>query len=127
MTKEELKQEAEEYAEERCKDCYMCSADGKRNKCHFYTKRVEGYLTSAETREKRIAELKKENAELKEEIEKIGKSAGFLYNRELEQQIKEAKEIIKNLLIIHNDTFGDTDLKWRCNIIAEAENFYKEG
>ena len=65
MTKEKLEKEAEEYAEERCKDCYMCSADGKRNKCHFYTKRVEGYLAGAEPREKRIAELEKENAELR--------------------------------------------------------------
>lgn len=37
-------QKAEEYAEEHCKECYMCSADGKRNKCHFYTKRKQGFI-----------------------------------------------------------------------------------
>ena len=56
MTKEELKQEAEEkYFKHK-----MADFQGFYNRHYYYL----GYLDSAEPREKRIAELEKENAEL---------------------------------------------------------------
>lgn len=42
------------------------------------------------------------------------------------EKLDKAKEIIKNLLILHNDMFGDTDLNWRCMVVAEAEKFPME-
>ena len=60
MTKEELEKEATEYALEwgdKTDGTYACCRDG--------------YLAGAEPREKRIAELEKENAELKAEIRKM--------------------------------------------------------
>ena len=46
--------------------------------------------------------------------------------RKSEANIRKAKEIIKNLLILHNDTFGNMDLNWRCMVVAEAEKFPME-
>lgn len=64
MTKEELKQEAEEYYYDRLDpnaiDSISEIADADTE--DFI---VSAYLASAEPREKRIAELEKENAELK--------------------------------------------------------------
>ena len=58
MTKEELKQEArEKYHNHKIMDF-----QGFYNRHYYYL----GYLDSAESREKRIEELEKENAELKE-------------------------------------------------------------
>ena len=60
MSKDELKKEATEYALEwgdKTDGTYACCRDG--------------YLAGAEPREKRIAELEKENAELKAEIRKM--------------------------------------------------------
>lgn len=56
MTKEELKQEAEE----KYFNHEMADFQGFYNRHYYYL----GYLDSAEPREKRIAELEKENAEL---------------------------------------------------------------
>ena len=59
MTKEELKQKAEEYALEKCKECYMCNSEenGDRIYCAKLESIKEGYIAGAEPREKRIAEL----------------------------------------------------------------------
>jgi hypothetical protein len=60
---DELKKEAEEYAEQ----CYgWCNNDQVTDVA------IATYITSAEPREKRIAELEKENAELKEKITFLG-------------------------------------------------------
>ena len=63
MTKEELEKEAEE----KYFNHEMADFQGFYN-YHYYSL---GYLESAEPREKHIAELEKENAELKEQIEKM--------------------------------------------------------
>jgi hypothetical protein len=66
MTKEELKQEAEEYVKNNyCETCVMAE-DCEQGCIDCYT--VRAYLASAEPREKRIAELEKENAELQKKI-----------------------------------------------------------
>lgn len=94
----------------------------------------------------RIKELEKENERLtvdyetlklhdEEEIAQLRAECGrtqktALLNldgwRKSEANLKKAKEIIKNLLILHNDTFGKTDLDWRCMVVAEAEKFPME-
>ena len=57
MTKEELKQEAEE----KYFNYEMADFQGFYNRHYYYL----GYLDSAEPREKRITELEEENAELR--------------------------------------------------------------
>jgi hypothetical protein len=63
MTKEELVNEAEKSLDKRLGTyAYIRKQD-------CYTNYVDGYIDSAEPREKRIAELEKENAELKADNE----------------------------------------------------------
>ena len=66
MTKEELKQEAEEWIKDH---------SGLIGSYEFvkydYDSMQKAYLASAEPREKRIAELEKENAELEAQIERM--------------------------------------------------------
>ena len=57
--------------------------------------------------DKTIQELKKENAELKSELTK-------------------AKEIIKNLLILKDDHFGNTKMEWRVEVTEQAKQFIKD-
>jgi len=96
--------------------------------------------------EDKIAELEKENERLtvdyetlklhdEEEIAQLRAECGrnsktALLNldgwRKSEANLRKAKKIIKNLLILHNDTFGNTDLDWRCMVVAEAEEFPME-
>lgn len=60
MTKEELKQEAEEWVQNNNYSYSNCPNIEKKLK--------QAYLAGAEPREKRIAELEKENAELKNKV-----------------------------------------------------------
>ena len=99
--------------------------------------------------QERITKLEKENAELKEKADKCLHLADVRLEQELEtyqklhirsrekldteialdeakDQLTKAKEIIKNLLFLHNDKFGSTRLEWRCNVVAEAEQFLSE-
>lgn len=69
MNKEALKKEAEEYVKQNyCEMCIMAD-DCKCGCIDCFT--VSAYLASAEPREKRIADLEKENAELKERIKTL--------------------------------------------------------
>jgi hypothetical protein len=94
MTKGELKKEATEYALE-----WGDKTDGTYACC------IDGYLAGAEPREKRIAELEKENAELKAEIRKM-KSQHFtdirLYTKVIgiavEESVMNDKQNYKNYL-----------------------------
>ena len=124
MTKEELEKEAEVYADDKK------HFDGQ---AQLYI--VDGYLASAEPREKRIAELEKENAELKESgsvicdrlSERIDEIVELKNeNIGLKNQLTKAKEIIKNLLILKNDHYGNTKMKWRVKVTEQAEQFLKE-
>lgn len=84
------------------------------------------------TYEKRFDDLKKENAELKEENKKwkdewqeqVQKATDEGYARTLQTiQLTRAKEIIKNLLILKNDHYGNTKMEWRVKVTEQAEQF----
>jgi hypothetical protein len=112
MTKEELEKEAEEYAINQWEGNLPWSVIQK------------SYYDGALPREKRIAELEKENAELKKQLEH--RNCVDCSNHGSNIKLLKAKEIIKNLLFLHNDKFGSTRLEWRCNVVTEAEQFIKE-
>ena len=78
--------------------------------------------------EDKIAELEEKVVEYNNELERTRKTALLNLDswRKSEANLRKAKEIIKNLLILHNDTFGKTDLDWRCMVVAEAEKFPME-
>jgi hypothetical protein len=88
MTKEELKQEAEEYALEKCKECYMCNSEenGERLYCAKFESRKEGYIAGAESREKCIADLEEKLANADYQLE--GRDNEI---RELKAQIEKTK------------------------------------
>ena len=131
MTKEELEKEATEYALEwgdKTDGTYACCRDG--------------YLVGAEPREKRIAELEKENAELKAKANAL-ENANKAMVKELDdmtsggisvlknvvrskEQLVQAKEILRGLYFIvqsridYENNTGIADEMWR------AEQFLKE-
>jgi hypothetical protein len=131
MTKDELKKEATEYALEwgdKTDGTYACCRDG--------------YLAGAEPREKRIAELEKENAELKTKANAL-ENANKAMVKELDdmtsggisvlknvvrskEQLVQAKEILRGLYFIvqsridYENNTGIADEMWR------AEQFLKE-
>ena len=131
MTKEELEKEATEYALEwgdKTDGTYACCRDG--------------YLEGAEPREKRIAELEKENAELKAKANAL-ENANKAMVKELDdmtsggisvlknvvrskEQLVQAKEILRGLYFIvqsridYENNTGIADEMWR------AEQFLKE-
>ena len=124
MAKEELEKEAEE----KYFNHEMTDFQGFYN-YHYY---CLGYLESAESREKRIAELEKENAELKEQCLILADcntchSTCKNENVEMKKQLTKAKELIKKLVHefyylceLHNFA---TD--YEC--LAEAGRFLREG
>ena len=85
-------------------------------------KEVPAYIASAEPREKRIAELEKENVELKEKentvhtLDVLHKEAVRKYG-EVNEQLTKAKEIIKDLLSLCE---GEIDSKL---VFTRAEQF----
>ena len=90
MTKEELEKEAEGYTNKLLEDWELYDPEALQ----------EAYIAGAEPREKRIAELEKENAELKKEWqEQVQKATDEGYARTLQtMQLTKAKEHIENLL-----------------------------
>ena len=150
MTKEELEKEAEELYE-----------DWYAHKLGAIS--IIGVICKmAEPREKRIAELEKENAELRKIAEfqqssnmsrhfenkkiKEGLAVGSILNKGLnslnkaleeerdkyrnlvfdkDKQLTNAKEIIKNLLILKNDHYGNTKMEWRVEVTEQAEQFLR--
>ena len=99
VIKDKLKREAEEYVKQNyCEMCVMAD-DCKCGCIDCYT--VQAYIASAEPREKRIAELEKENADLKEEINKIAFVRGNL--EEENAELKGLKDVA-TLIRANNDT-----------------------
>ena len=114
MTGEELEKEAEKsldkrlgtYAYIRKQDCYI--------------NYVDGYTDGALPREKRIAELEKENAELKKDKEELchsisegGKACVYLND-----QLTEAKKLLKEWLQTSKASGCDN-----INIVTDTEQF----
>lgn len=140
MSKEELKQKAEEYALEKCKECYMCNSEenGERGYCPKLESRKEGYIAGAEPREKQIkidAEqiiaLQKQNGELTDRVRELEKklekeTAQRIYNfnksiewkekhRELEAQI----EKMKSALIDIKSNTDDVNIEWQIKYLFD--------
>ena len=67
MTKEELKQEAEEYTETKGKEHFRKFYNSDKNIAELIT---QVYMDCAEPREKRIAELEKEKDEIRRKADK---------------------------------------------------------
>ena len=42
------------------------------------------------------------------------------------EQLTKATKIIKNLLILKNDHYGNTKMEWRVEVTEQAEQFLKE-
>lgn len=128
MTKEELKQEAEEkYFNHK-----MMEFQGFYNRHYYYL----GYLDSAEPREKRIAELEKENAQLKskncwkacEYVEP--KSQWICQHIQDVVQLTKAKEILEDIIkfqpyIDRDAMFLTIGNDWK-EVIFKAEQFIKD-
>jgi hypothetical protein len=86
--------------------------------------------------EEYIKKLEKENAELKNikdvaDLIRLNNSSIVAmaclnnHNTSLHQELTQAKEIIKNLLILKNDHFGNTKMEWRVEVTEQAEQFLK--
>ena len=105
MKDEEMKQEAEEYAKENYCDEVRATA---RN----------AYLDCARLKEKRIAELKKENGELEKKYKaKITQAHIDGYNRGKAEQEKENAEIRKKVIdIFANDEMQQGELWKACGL-----------
>jgi predicted aminopeptidase len=141
MTKEELKQEAEEWLNkwELCNKCEN-KADCISN--FSYCKKVvlQAYLASAEPKEKRITELEKENAELKEKLEGAEKARDYWKDSSFDwrhkctsrksfkvavkaqKQLTKAKELIEDMYdkipASHSDYYKD--------VMERAKQFLSE-
>ena len=147
MTKEELKQEAEEYAEGMAK--YYASTHEDYIPSQFEKYLRNAYISSAEPREKRIAELKKEIEELKKtyrkqrnkRIDDLQKENAELRTRlealegqtpwkdikdrsELIGKLTNAKEIISEYVRLANLEKEDTIAIWQ--LYHKAEQFIKD-
>lgn len=127
MTKEELEKEATEYAQKLGAKDFI--AKPKEIVAYF------GYLAGAESREKQILELEKENAKLKTDYKVLSCSVGDFgelqnrleeeqrKNNGLEEQLTKAKEIIRAYLKLGYGAFGYCTAN---EIIEKAEAFLKE-
>ncbi len=123
MTTEELEKEAEEYA---YKNKIYIDFD---NDINDYGNVKEAYLAGSEPREKRIAELEKENAELKEKLKpenclKLLAKEGYI--KFTSEQLTKAKEEIRSLYSIiqyrinYENNIEIADEMWR------AKQFLKD-
>ena len=125
MTKEELEKEAEVYA-----DTVKCEWENDTYWVDCRDKVTDAYLASAEPREKRIEELKKENAELKKvkqvkievtrDYKKLAKDL-----QEQGDQLTKAKEIISEFVEWANWQ-GNSKCPSFKSIQDKAEQFLKD-
>ena len=77
MTKEELEKEADKYA-----DGWATPDLDSSFRAYMFEASKEGYLAGAEPREKRIAELERENAELKRIVKMVAMISKDIYTEE---------------------------------------------
>ena len=127
MTKEKLKQEAGNWLRKYllCYNCEKkCNCIDSNSYCEEQV--LKAYVDSAEPREKRIAELEKENAELKEKLKpenclKLLAKEGYV--KFTSDQLTKAKEIIKIFLKYEICTLNIKDEL--ADNIAKAKSFLK--
>ena len=111
MTKEKLKQEAGNWLRKYllCYNCEKkCNCIDSNSYCEEQV--LKAYVDSAEPREKRIAELEKENAELKEKLKpenclKLLAKEGYI--KFTSDQLTEAKKVIEELYNIIPASMAD--------------------
>lgn len=97
--------------------CYPSTTIFDKDKtCKSYDPDYEGY----------IADLEKENAELKAKNKWYSEQVCNKECAEVWGNLTKAKEIIKNLLILKNDHFGNTKMEWRVEVTEQAEQFLKD-
>lgn len=146
MNKEELEKEAEEktaqYMSEHIEK-YNCE-NTKLETDSYNTGREygyeDGYLAAAESREKRIEQLEKENAELKEKLEDTEKTRDYWKNSSFDwrhkctsrkpfkaavkaqKQLSKAKELIEDMY----DQIPSSHSDYYKDVMERAEQFLKE-
>lgn len=116
MNREELNRKAEEYALEKCKECYMCNSveNGERGYCPKYESRIEGYIAGATEATK---ELQEENKKLDTML--TGES---LVSSERKDKLIKAKELLKTFMKISEENGRQFDEE----VYFEAREFLKE-
>lgn len=146
MNREELEKEAEEkttqYMSEHTEK-YNCETT-KLETDNYNTGREygyeDGYLAAAESREKRIEQLEKENAELKEKLEDTEKARDYWKNSSFDwrhkctsrkpfkaavkaqKQLSKAKELIEDMY----DQIPSSHSDYYKDVMERAEQFLKE-
>lgn len=96
--------------------CYPSTTIFDKDKtCKSYDPDYEGY----------IADLEKENAELDMKRKAERQIFQGIVEKKNEQLTK-ATKIIKNLLILKNDHYGNTKMEWRVEVTEQAEQLLKE-
>lgn len=148
MTKEELEKEAEDkgikYADSL--EYTIPKFSDEEGYCWAQVEQAyeKGALDFAEPREKRIAELEKENKEIKEKLgdvqmQKAGEKSDFVWklktaNEQKAEKLNEAKDIIERLLANRPDTYSGRayvestqDRMFRfIQAVSDADNFLEE-
>lgn len=148
MTKEELEKEAEDkgikYADSL--EYTIPKFSDEEGYCWAQVEQAyeKGALDFAEPREKRIAELEKENKEIKEKLgdvqmQKAGEKSDFVWklktaNEQKAGKLNEAKDIIERLLANRPDTYSGRayvestqDRMFRfIQAVSDADNFLEE-
>ena len=137
---EQLREERN-YFQETCEDIelnYYCDHKGVCKAQELEKEKCE-LLGIIQEKDKAIKKLIADIAGLEEEKEQLEKMLSEQYpdlkqsldwanKRENEnvERLKQAKEIIKNLLILKDDHFGNTKMEWRVEVTEQAEQFLKE-
>ena len=116
MTKEELKQEAEEKAKKRTKG-FKCQDNCEKSY-------VMGALDFAEPREKRITELNKKLSEAETDFDKMFWQKNDLIQKEKDKLTK-AKELLNEFMRIGKASDEDFEHDYT-ELIGEAEQFIKD-
>lgn len=82
-------------------------------------------VKDADYYEKQIADLEKKLKESEHNKKTVVHLSDCVSDIQ-DKQIEQAKEIIKNLLILKDDHFGNTKMEWRVEVTEQAEQFLKE-
>jgi uncharacterized coiled-coil protein SlyX len=117
MTKEELEKEAEKWLREYLL-CYNCEKKCNRTDSNSYCEEqvLKSYLAGAEPREKRITDLEKENAELKETVTKMNNVITEIF-----RNLSKAKVVLRNVIDYLGQFCSDYP-----DCVIEAEQFLKD-